>query len=90
MDKIEAQAILSAEIARLKTMSYPELQTMISAPWVFERIGESGTVYQIEVEAFWDQPGQAGGDLRVLASIDDGRILTSIVPLCEDFIVSPQ
>ena len=63
---------------------------MIRAPRVFERVGESGTVYQIEVEAFWDHPGQESGDLRVLASIDDGRILSSIVPLCDDFIVSGQ
>ena len=90
MDKIEAQSILSTEIARLRTMSYAELQTMIGSPRVFERLGESGTEYQIEVEAFWDHPGQEGGDLRVLASIDDGRILTSIAPLCEDFIVSGQ
>ena len=69
-------------------MSFAELQAMIRAPQVFERVGESGTVYQIEVEAFWDHPGQESGDLRVLASIDDGRILTSIVPLCEDFIIS--
>ena len=44
MDKIEAQAILSAEIVRLQAMSYAELQTMIRAPQVFERVGESGTV----------------------------------------------
>jgi hypothetical protein len=49
--------------------------------------GPSGVEYQIEVEVIWDSPRQQT-DLRVLGAIDDGRLLASLSPLTEDFLVA--
>jgi len=37
----------------------------------------------------WDNPRSKQGDLRVIASIDDGGFTTSFTPLTSDFIKSP-
>lgn len=49
--------------------------------------GPSGTVYQIEIEAFWD--GRPGGEIRMMGSIDDGG-LRALMPLTDDFIIRPD
>jgi len=48
--------------------------------------GASGTTYQVEVEILWDGP--AGGDLRIVGSIDDGG-LGAMMPLTADVLVAP-
>ncbi|MCL4502142.1 MAG: hypothetical protein M1438_09825 [Deltaproteobacteria bacterium] len=50
-----------------------------------ETAGDSGAVYQIEWQVFWD--AQPGGDIRVLVSIDDGSLARSIIPLSTSFLV---
>ena len=87
MDKIEAKKILDQEMDLLRTKRYSKLKEMIGSPVVFERKGQTGVLYQIEVEAFWDDPRKMDGDLRVIASIDDGRFLASLKPLSADFII---
>lgn len=52
-----------------------------------EVIGDSGVVYQLDVQAFWDS-GKPG-DLRVMASIDD-RGLRAFSPFSCDFIMAPD
>lgn len=54
-------------------------------PVCVEVTGPSGVVYQVEVEAFWDDRKRR--DLRVLASIDDGG-WRAFSPLCDDFIIA--
>lgn len=61
---------------------------MIDAdPVAYEVRGPSGTLYQIEIEAFWDD--KQSGNIRVMGSIDDGG-LRAFVPLSEDFIKNPK
>jgi hypothetical protein len=57
---------------------------------VIERNNANGVSYVIEIEVFWDSPKKAGGDLRVMGSIDDGHFLSSFMPLSSDFIVDPD
>ena len=88
MDKVEARDILEEFLDDLKARSREELLGLISNPVCIEKIGQSGTVYQIEYEAVWDfEPGQ---DLRIIASIDDGGFLSALKPLTADFLVSSQ
>ena len=47
----------------------------------------SGTKYQIEIAAAWDD--DRGGNLRVLGMVDDGG-LRALAPLSEDFLVGPD
>ncbi len=88
VDKVEARALLEEFLQELKALSYLELQEFISNPVCIERTGASGAVYQIEYEAVWD--AEPGGDLRIIASIDDGGLLSAMMPLTSGFIIAPQ
>lgn len=90
MNKTEGSAILDDEMERLRAMSHADMQKLIGSPHVVERAGPGGAVYQIEIEAIWDDPRQAGGALRVLGSLDDGGLLPALVPLCADRIVGSE
>ena len=72
MDKNEARGILQEFMDDLQTRAREELLGLIANPACVERTGNSGAVYQIEYEALWD--AEPGGDLRVMAAIDDGRL----------------
>lgn len=88
MDSKEARLVLESQLANYGARTYGQLVAMIGAgPDVFEIVGPSGARYQIEVEARWD--AHPGGDVRVLASIDDGG-WRAMVPVCIDFIVAPD
>ena len=89
MNKEEAKRILYHELEAFRAKSYEELTTLIGSPLNFERKGPSGT-YLIEMQAFWDTPRDAYGNLRVIASIDDGRFPSAFIPISADFIKSPD
>jgi hypothetical protein len=84
MDTAEARRLLAAKLAELRQLSYGE-PPRYQEPVCVEVIGPSGVVYQVEVEAFWDDRKRR--DLRVLASIDDGG-WRAFSPLCDDFIIT--
>ncbi len=88
MDKNEARGILEEIFDEFKSRSREELLGPISQPACLEMTGPSGAVYQIEFEALWD--AAPGSDLRVMASIDDGGLLSAFAPLTGGFLVSPQ
>jgi len=88
MDKREARQLLEEFVTGLKSRSYQEWQILIGEEAVVERNGPSGVTYQIEWNAFWDS--QAGGDIRVMVSIDDGSLARFIVPLTTSFLISPE
>ncbi|MGD8402658.1 MAG: hypothetical protein PVJ21_03290 [Anaerolineales bacterium] len=88
MNKIEAQKILHEELLAFRDKSYEELQYLMGSPHVVERNGASGTSYVIEIEVFWDNHQKTGGNLRVIGSIDDGKILSSLTPISSDFIMN--
>ena len=87
MNKEEAKQIIRVELESFRAKPYSELVQMIGAePVTSERTGPSGKRYQIEIQVFWDD--KAGGDIRVVGSIDDGG-WRAYRPLCEDFIKNP-
>lgn len=88
MDRLEARLLLEEFLQELKACPHRELQGLIRNPLCLERQGPSGTVYQMEYEALWDI--EPGGDLRIIASIDDGRFLSALMPVSSGFLVSPQ
>ena len=90
MDKEEAGQILNSEISKFRSMKYEELTALIDSPVIFEIQRASGIQYQIEVQAFWDNPRQPYGDVRIIASIDDGSFVSSLLPLTVDFIMSSR
>ena len=88
MDKVEARGLLEEFLDDLKIRPRQELLGLIANPVCIEKTGKSGTVYQIEYEAVWDS--EPGGDLRIIASIDDGGFRSALKPLTADFLVSFQ
>jgi len=88
MIKREAQQLLGEFVVGLKSRPYQEWQSLIGEEALVERNGPSGVTYQIEFNAFWDS--QAGGDIRVIISIDDGSLARFIVPLTTSLLISPE
>lgn len=88
MDNREAREILRRQLESYRARSYVELVNCIDAEAdVIESVGTSGANYQTEIRVLWDD--RAGGDVRVLGCIDDGR-WRAFVPLGESFIKSPD
>jgi len=88
MNKAEATSLLEEFLAGLKKHSREELVGLLSNPICIEKTGKNGAVYQIEYEAVWDnEPGQV---LRIIASIDDGRFLSALLPVTSGFLVAPS
>ncbi|MGD8849791.1 MAG: hypothetical protein PVF18_08710 [Anaerolineales bacterium] len=90
MNKTEAEEVLTEELNNFQAKSFEDLKKLIESPEVIERDGASGVSYQIEIQAFWDNPREGDGDLRIIASIDDGGFLSALIPLSSDFIIDPE
>lgn len=90
MNEPEAKQVLAEQMAQLRQRPYAEWRGWISDKKIvnLEIKGPSGAEYQIEIMAVWD--GQREGNIRVLASIDDGRGWRAFFPLCDDFIIAPD
>ena len=70
MNKTEAKAILEAEIDRFRTMPYVDLVASVGGQvYTCERVGASGEMYQVEIEAFWES--SARKRVRVVGSCDE-------------------
>lgn len=87
MDKAEALQVLREHLGRYRRRTHRELTSLIGEPETSTVRGPSGAEYQIEIEALWDD--EAGSNLRVLGSIDDGGF-RALVPVCDDFIVTAE
>ena len=87
MNKGEAKAVLTAELARYRVQTYVGLQRLLDTQDTFEVTGPSGTKYQLEIQAMWDS--NRGGNLRVMGSIDDFG-WRAFCPLNDDFIMDPD
>jgi hypothetical protein len=87
MDTQEARRLIEARLAKYRTLGYTALLRLLQEQDTFELEGATGTKYQVEIQAVWDN--RKGGDLRVLGSIDDGG-WRAFVPLTSDFIIRPD
>jgi len=84
----EAKGLLDAEIGRRRGLRYDQLLDLLQVQ-AFQILGASGTVYNIELQAFWDSP-RSKTNIRVMASVDDGRWPHFVKPLTADFIMAPN
>jgi hypothetical protein len=83
----EALSLLNAKLNEYRKLSYDQLAARIGDEEFPEVVGATGTQYQIETQIVWDD--KPGGDVRVLASIDDGG-WRAFVPLCDSLIMTPN
>ena len=88
MNNTEARIILGEHVRRWEHRSYDELSSLVAAKHseTFQQAGSSGTVYQIELQFFWDD--SPSGAVRVLGSIDDGGI-RAYFPMCSGALIYP-
>ena len=87
MDREEARKLVTAKLAEYLTRSYAELVAKIGDIDCSEVTGPSGTEYQIEIQAFWDDP--IAKTVRVSVSIDDGG-WRAFFPKVDSFILDPR
>ncbi len=88
MNIVKAQSLLDVELSRYRKRSYAELHSSLDQPETFERVSPSGTVYQIEIEIFFDDDSKRS-TLRVNGAIDDAG-WRALSPLCDGFLVAPD
>jgi hypothetical protein len=88
MNTFEAKSMLANELSRYRNRSYAELLSLLDQPETFERVSPSGTIYQIEMEVFFDDDSKRS-TLRVSGAIDD-RGWRAFSPLCDDFLINPD
>ncbi len=88
MNSQEAKKIIADQLKPYRDKPYSELIKMIkNKPSTYEVKGQSGALYQIEIQAFWDD--RPNGDVRIMASIDDGG-LRAFSPISDDFIKNAE
>jgi hypothetical protein len=87
MNKQEALQILRRHLSRYRERPYAELVKLQYSQEVCKVTAESGVTYNLEFQAFIDEPSKH--TLRVLGSIDDGGI-RAFFPLSEGFIIAPD
>lgn len=87
MNTVEARSLLENELSRYRERSYSELLSLLEQPKTSERVSPSGTIYQIEVEVFFDDDSKS--TLRVSGAIDDGG-WRALSPVCDDFLIAPD
>jgi hypothetical protein len=83
MSRDEARVLLATHLAGYRTYSYSRLVELIGSVETADVRGADGTMYQLEIEFFWDD--KKNGDIRVLAAIDGGPI-SSFRPMTDAFI----
>ena len=82
MNREEALSVLSTCLEAYRRQPYAELAGKLGNQGCDELVGPSGATYQIEIDIVRD----AGTDLRVIGSVDDGA-WRSFAPLSESFII---
>jgi len=87
MDTAEAKAILANELSDFTARSYNKLVASIAHTEVKNLVGQSGANYQVEFDVFWDS--KPDGNLRIMASIDDGG-WRAFKPLSDSRIMRPD
>ncbi len=87
MNKEEAKSVLGKALGAYRTKTYNELGYLLETQDTSEVTAESGTNYQLEIQAVWDD--EESGNLRVMRSIDDGG-WRAFMPLTDDFIIAPD
>ena len=83
MDREEAEHIVEEWLAKFRSEPYAELVARIDAEPFTEEITRGDRRYQLELVCAWDS--QPRGNVRVMASVDDGGV-RAFIPLGRDFI----
>jgi hypothetical protein len=90
-DEPEARAVLDAKISELRARGYEHLRSVskrgfvVSGPSELVEVrGESGALYQLETDVFWDD--KTAGDLRVMVALFEDCLASRT--MSDDFIIA--
>ncbi len=83
----EAVDIVAKEIRSLRSQSHSELQQYLK-PQVQTRVGDSGTAYEVEIQAAWDD--KSAQTLRVMVNIAEAGQWRFVDASVDDFIIAPD
>jgi len=86
MDTVAAQRVLSEWLSKLRGVPYRELAARVGSVTNDEVARDSERSWQVEIEVLWDD--EPNGNIRVMASVDDGG-LRAFIPMTDSFIKSP-
>jgi hypothetical protein len=89
MNEIEAKLLLDRELLPYRNRSYAELARQVGSLSAYQKTAASGAEYNIEIEVVWNSLNE-GRNIRVTGAVDDGRGLTSLLPLSSEFVVAPD
>lgn len=84
MNKKEAKQILNSELEKFRNKTYEELKKSINKVLAYNINKSDSENYQIEIQFFWDD--KPDEDIRVIGSIDNGRGLSTFIPMTNSFI----
>jgi hypothetical protein len=87
MNKEEARQVLLEHLDQYRGRSYAELLHLLDTPYDAKVAVSSGSLYQVRIQAFWDDSSHH--NVRVRGTIDDGG-WRAFLPLVEDFIKAPN
>ena len=79
----EAKALLAELLTTYREKKYDVLKQLVGNQDTNELIANSGTKYQIEFQAVWDD--KQNGDIRIIGTIDDGGLRSSY-----QYLINPQ
>jgi hypothetical protein len=88
MEETDASVVADEVLVELRREPYELLLPRIGHPEGRTLRGPSGSEYQIELEAFWDD--RKSGNLRVAVLVDDGALRAFVKPLSRDFVIAPD
>jgi hypothetical protein len=94
MDKTEAIKVLDIKINDLKRMPYTTFDDWRQRKHIetYEIKSQTGQFYKIEAQAVFDEMGDAKGNIRVLATIDNSQVMsfTKSIPMLRQFTIAPS
>lgn len=86
MDTVAAQRVLNEWLGKLRAVQYRELAARVDSVTNDEVARDSERTWQVETQVLWDD--EPNGNIRVIASVDDGG-LRAFIPMTGSFIKSP-
>ena len=86
MNKQEAYSLAIKELEQYEILSYSELKEHVGENYNKEKQADSGVLYQIDTQVFWDCKNKK--NIRVMVSVDNMGWF-AFAPITESILVRP-
>jgi len=86
MNKQEAYSLAIKELEQFEQLKYVDLKTRVGNNYNKEKQAESGVLYQIDTQVFWDSKERK--NIRVMVSVDNMGWF-AFAPITESILIKP-